>query len=97
MRGKRSWLVLAIYLVFTLAPIYWMLHMSLRSNVAITSTFAWLPESLSFTNYALTLPGEDKITGTEDDWIILNGMVVKHSDIAKGGVGRSVSAGILQP
>jgi hypothetical protein len=52
---------------------------------------------LSFTNYALTLPGEDKITGTADDWIILNGMVVKHSDIAKGGVGRSVSAGILQP
>ena len=52
MRGKRSWLVLAIYLVFTLAPIYWMLHMSLRSNLAITGTFAWLPESLSFANYA---------------------------------------------
>jgi hypothetical protein len=52
---------------------------------------------LSFTNYALALPGEDKITGNDDDWIILNGMVVKRSDIAKGGVGRSVSAGILQP
>ena len=52
---------------------------------------------LSFMNYALILPGEDKIMGNDDDWIILNGMVMKHSDIAKGGVGRSVSAGILQP
>jgi hypothetical protein len=52
---------------------------------------------LSFTDYALVLPGEDKITGTEDDWVVLNGMIMKHSDIAKGGVGRSVSAGILQP
>ena len=45
-------LLLVVYLVFTLAPIYWMLHMSLRSNQAITSSFAWLPESLSFANYA---------------------------------------------
>jgi glycerol transport system permease protein len=52
MKRKHSWLVLAVYLLFTLAPIYWMLHMSLRSNQAITSTFAWLPESLSFANYA---------------------------------------------
>ena len=52
MKRKHSWLLLAAYLVFTLAPIYWMLHMSLRSNLAITSTFAWLPESLSLANYA---------------------------------------------
>ena len=45
-------LLLALYLVFTLAPIYWMVHMSLRSNQAITGTFAWLPESLSLANYA---------------------------------------------
>ena len=44
-------LLLALYLLFTLAPIYWMVHMSLRNNLAITSTFAWLPESLSFANY----------------------------------------------
>ena len=45
-------LLLVAYLIFTLAPIYWMLHMSLRSNLAITSTFAWLPESFSLANYA---------------------------------------------
>ena len=52
---------------------------------------------LSFTNYKLTLPGEDKITGTEDDWIIIDGLIKKRSDTAKGVVGSSVSAGVLQP
>ena len=52
MKRQRGWLLLVLYLAFTLAPIYWMVHMSLRSNLAITSTFAWLPESLSFANYA---------------------------------------------
>jgi type II secretory pathway pseudopilin PulG len=52
---------------------------------------------LAFTNYALVLPGEDKITGTEDDWIVRDGMIMKQSEIAKGGVGRFVSAGVLQP
>lgn len=55
------------------------------------------PGGLSFTNYRLRLPGEDKITGTEDDWIVRDGMVMKHSDVAKGSVGSSVSAGALQP
>ena len=52
---------------------------------------------LSFTTYALILPGEDKIYGTEDDWIVRDGMIMKQSEIANGGVGRSVSAGVLQP
>jgi hypothetical protein len=51
----------------------------------------------SFTNYVLRLPGEDKITGNEDDWIVRDGMIQKYSEIAKGGVGSSVSAGVLQP
>ena len=55
------------------------------------------PAGLSFTNYVLRLPGEDKITGTDDDWVVRDGMVMKLSEVAKGGVGRSVSAGALQP
>ena len=53
--------------------------------------------ALSFTNYVLRLPGEDKITGNEDDWINQDGMIMRLSDVAKGGVGRSVSASALQP
>lgn len=52
---------------------------------------------LSFTNYVLRLPGEDKITGTDDDWVARDGMVMRLADVAKGGVGRSVSASALAP
>ena len=52
---------------------------------------------LSLSNYALLLPGEDKIYGSEDDWIVRDGMIMKQSEIANGGVGRSVSAGVLNP
>ena len=55
------------------------------------------PGGLAFTNYVLRLPGEDKIPGNEDDWVVRDGMVMKLSEVAKGGVGRSVSAGALEP
>ena len=55
------------------------------------------PGGLSYTNYTLLLPGEDKILGTEDDWIGRDGMIMIQSSVAKGGVGRFVSAGALQP
>jgi glycerol transport system permease protein len=45
-------LILGAFILFTLVPIYWMVHMSLRTNEAITGSFSWLPESLSFANYA---------------------------------------------
>ena len=52
---------------------------------------------LAFTTYELQLPGEDKILGNEDDWIGSNGILKRVTEVSKGGVGRSVSAGILQP
>ena len=55
------------------------------------------PGGLSFTSYVVRLPGEDKILGNDDDWIAHDGMVMRLSDVAKGEVGRSVSAGALQP
>jgi hypothetical protein len=66
-------------------------------NASLSSATDDTPSGgLSFTNYVLRLPGEDKITGTDDDWIARDGMIMKLSDVAKGEVGRSVSAG-LQP
>ena len=52
---------------------------------------------LAFTKFELQLPGEDKILGTDDDWIGSNGVLKRISDVSKGGIGRSVSAGVLQP
>jgi hypothetical protein len=55
------------------------------------------PGGLTFTTYELRMPGEDKILGNDDDWIGHDGMLVRWSEASKGGVGRSVSAGALQP
>lgn len=55
------------------------------------------PGGLSFNTYELRLPGEDRILGTDDDWIARDGIIRKLTDVAKGGVGRSVSAGVLNP
>lgn len=38
-----------------------------------------LDEKVSFTNYELRLPGEDKILGTEDDWLMRDGVILKAS------------------
>jgi hypothetical protein len=55
------------------------------------------PAGLSFNDYELRLAGEDKILGNDDDWVRRDGMIMKLADVAKGGVGRSVSAGVLNP
>jgi hypothetical protein len=45
----------------------------------------------------MRFPGKDKILGNDDDWIGRDGMVMKLSEVAKGGVGQSMSVGALQP
>ena len=69
----------------------------IRNASLSPSTDDMPPGGLAFTTYELRLPGEDKILGTDDDWIGSNGILKRYSDAAKGGVGRSVSAGVLQP
>ena len=55
------------------------------------------PGGLTFTKFELRMAGEDKILGTDDDWIGRDGMLMRWSDVAQGAAGRSVSAGALQP
>jgi type II secretory pathway pseudopilin PulG len=67
-------------------------------RISLSSATDVTPQGgLAFTTYELQLPGEDKILGTEDDWIGSNGILKRVTEVSKGGVGRSVSAGILQP
>jgi hypothetical protein len=54
-------------------------------------------QGLSYTNYELRLPGPDKILNTDDDWVGRDGVILRASDLAKGGVGRTASAGALRP
>ena len=55
------------------------------------------PGGLAFTDYDLRLPGEDKVLGNDDDWVARNGRIMRFAEGAKGAVGRSVSAGVLNP
>jgi len=53
------------------------------------------PGGLSFTNYKLRLPGDDKILGTDDDWIGIDGVFTRVSEV-KGGAGQA-TVGSVKP
>ena len=55
MRIKPSALVMALYLLFLMLPIYWLLNMSLKTNAEITGTFSLFPQNLTFQNYRTIL------------------------------------------
>jgi glycerol transport system permease protein len=43
--------VLAIYLLFVLLPVYWLVNMSLKTNTEITTSLTLWPRQLTFANY----------------------------------------------
>ncbi|WP_435256632.1 carbohydrate ABC transporter permease [Thioclava sp. FR2] len=55
MKVKPSALVMTLYLLFLLVPIYWLVNMSLKTNTEITSTFTLFPNDLTFRNYMVIL------------------------------------------
>lgn len=52
---------------------------------------------LSYTNYKLLLPGEDKILGTDDDWVSRDGVIVRATDLAQGAASRKASTSTVKP
>lgn len=48
---SRSAVVMTLYIVFLLLPIYWLLMMSLKTNEEILSSFTLWPDNLTFANY----------------------------------------------
>ena len=55
MRIRSSAVVMTIYLLFLLIPIYWLINMSLKTNTEITSTFSIFPQTFTFANYITIL------------------------------------------
>ncbi|MCU9850010.1 carbohydrate ABC transporter permease [Defluviimonas sp. WL0024] len=47
--------VMTLYLVFLLLPIYWLVNMSLKTNTEILNVFSLWPRNLTFANYATIL------------------------------------------
>lgn len=49
--SRLKLIVLILYIVFLLLPIYWLLNMSFKTNQEILSTFSLWPENFTFDNY----------------------------------------------
>ncbi|SMC43394.1 carbohydrate ABC transporter permease [Primorskyibacter flagellatus] len=54
-RINSSAVVMTLYLLFLLLPIYWLLNMSLKTNTEILNSFTLFPRDLTFANYATIL------------------------------------------
>jgi type II secretory pathway pseudopilin PulG len=52
-------------------------------NAVTNSSADQLDHGVSFTNYELRLPGEDKVLGTDDDFIVRDGDIFKVSEISQ--------------
>ena len=54
-RIKGRAVVMTIYLVFLLLPIYWLINMSLKTNTEILNVFSLWPRNLTLANYQTIL------------------------------------------
>ncbi len=52
---KGSTIVMTVYLLFLLLPLYWLLNMSLKTNTEILNSFTLWPRDLTLANYATIL------------------------------------------
>jgi glycerol transport system permease protein len=48
---RARWLVMTLYLVFIMLPIYWLVNMSLKTNTEIATTLTLWPRTFTFDNY----------------------------------------------
>jgi glycerol transport system permease protein len=54
-RINRSAVVMTLYLLFLMVPIYWLINMSLKTNAEILGNFSLWPRNLTFRNYITIL------------------------------------------
>lgn len=54
-RVRGSALVMTLYILFLMLPIYWLVNMSFKTNEEITGTFTLFPQTFTLGNYAVIL------------------------------------------
>ncbi|XOY57563.1 MAG: carbohydrate ABC transporter permease [Rhodobacterales bacterium] len=62
-RVNGSAVVMGLYLLFLLLPIYWLINMSLKTNTEILSGFSLWPQYLTLQNYVTILTDASWYTG----------------------------------
>jgi glycerol transport system permease protein len=82
-RGRRAspivwrYLVPAIYLVFLMLPLYWLLNMSFKTNQEILSTFSLWPRDFTLDNYKVILTDPSWYRGYINStiYVVLNTLI----------------------
>ena len=62
-RRKKRVLFLALYLVFAILPVYWMVNMSFKTNEEITSVFTLWPRDFTIQHYRTIFTDESWYSG----------------------------------
>jgi glycerol transport system permease protein len=82
MRLRGSALVMTLYLLFLLIPIYWLVNMSFKTNTEITSTFTLFPMDFTVQNYVTILTDPSWYMGYVDSIIYVTMNVVISLTVA---------------
>ena len=85
---KRSVLLL-LYIVFALLPIYWMVNMSFKTNNEILSSFSLLPQQFTWDNYKTIFTDESWYSGYINSliYVAINTFVTNQSNKITGNTG----------
>lgn len=70
-------IVMSLYLLFLLLPIYWLINMSLKTNDEILSTFSLWPQDITFDNYLTILTDPSWYMGYVNTliYVVLNTLI----------------------
>ena len=76
-RINGSAVVMGLYLLFLLLPIYWLLTMSLKTNTEILGAFTLWPHNITFDNYMTILTDPSWYTGYLNSmtYVVLNMLI----------------------
>jgi glycerol transport system permease protein len=76
-RPNGSAIVMGLYLLFLLLPIYWLLNMSLKTNTEILGSFSLWPRDLTLANYAKILTDESWYMGYVNSliYVVMNTVI----------------------
>ena len=69
----------------------------IRNASITTATDDTISEGLSFTNYELPLAGADKLSGTEDDLIVRDGVITKVADTVRRPIATTTTTATTRP
>jgi glycerol transport system permease protein len=77
MRINSRPIVMTLYLLFLMLPIYWLVNMSLKTNTEITSMFTIIPQNLTFQNYITILTDPSWYNGYINSiiYVVLNTVI----------------------